>query len=54
MTKPKFSLDFEKPLRNDAAKVARIREQLSAGTYEINDTKLAKAMLERELGWTRP
>lgn len=37
--------------RVDMEKVNRIREQLEAGTYEIDNQALAKALIEKELQW---
>ncbi len=38
--------------RFDAAKVASLRAALSNDTYRIDDIKLAKAILQKELSWT--
>lgn len=35
----------------DAEKVRRLREQVEAGTYEIDDMALARALFEKELQW---
>lgn len=35
----------------DLERVARLREQLRAGTYEIDDQRLAQALIQKELAW---
>jgi flagellar biosynthesis anti-sigma factor FlgM len=35
----------------DLEKVQRLREQIEAGTYEIDDMALARALFEKELQW---
>lgn len=37
--------------RMDIDRVQRLRERIEAGTYEIDDLALARAMLEKELQW---
>ncbi|MCS6912315.1 MAG: flagellar biosynthesis anti-sigma factor FlgM [Myxococcales bacterium] len=37
--------------RVDVDRVQRLRERIEAGTYEIDDLALARAMLEKELKW---
>ena len=35
----------------DLERVQRLREQIEAGTYEIDDLALANALIEKELRW---
>lgn len=37
--------------RIDMERIERIRTQIAAGTYEIDDTALARALVEKELKW---
>lgn len=35
----------------DLERIQRLRDQIDAGTYEIDDLALAKALIEKELQW---